>query len=56
MRQCKKNNDYCSIFEEDTALNVRVGLFAKITVLPLGSCTCLCPMLHLYCCLELMLS
>ena len=23
MRQCKKKNDYCTIFEEDTVLNVR---------------------------------
>ena len=41
MRQCKKKKDHCSIFEENTALNVSVGGFAKMTILPLGSCTCL---------------
>ena len=40
MHQCGKRNEYCTIFEEDTALNARVG-FAKMTILPLGSCTCL---------------
>ena len=30
-----------SNFEEDTALNVRVGWVRKNAILPLGSCTCL---------------
>ena len=29
MRQCQKHNDYCSIFEEDPALNVRVKWVRK---------------------------
>ena len=29
VRPCKKTNDYCSIFEEDTTLNVRVGWVRK---------------------------
>ena len=32
VRQCKKHNDYCTIFEEDTALNVRVGRYVQITI------------------------
>ena len=30
MRQFKKNNDYWTIFEEEIALNVRVGRYVKM--------------------------